>query len=78
MADDTRQAHGLECYCEECCDTAVDWYTWRSADGELAGGPRYWTIAHALAHQEAAAADGLTALWREGFEVADAPVETGR
>ena len=50
------------CYCEKCCDTATEWWEWRSIDGETASGSRYWTKDHALADQGAARSDGLPVL----------------
>lgn len=43
---DTREKHGMGCYCEECADTAEDWYCWKMCGPngwELAEGSRYWT-----------------------------------
>ena len=65
---DTRLEHSehLECYCEQCCDTAADWYEWQDPSGQNASGSRYWTREHALADQNKAIANGLTVLIQQG------------
>ena len=62
---DTRISHGITCYCEECCDSASDWYTWRSPDLDKASGSRYWTVWDALGDRALAKSDGLTRLVHE-------------
>lgn len=66
--NDTREVHGgalMTCYCDECCDTARDWFTWRDPTGSVASGARYWTRDAALADRVLAAEDGLTELWHD-------------
>lgn len=49
---DTRQEHSLSCYCDECADSATDWYCWKVLIHNvwvLVEGSRYWTIADAVA-----------------------------
>ena len=70
---DTRTIHSvtLDCYCEQCCRTAVDWYEWRSSDQLNASGSRYWTADHARQDRASAQEDGLTLLVHQpsGYQV---------
>lgn len=59
---DTRTLHGMKCYCEQCCYSALDWWEWRSRDDSNASGSRYWTKEDALADMANALADGLPIL----------------
>ena len=61
---DTRRSHSeeLECYCNVCCATAIDWYEWRDPTNKYASGARYWTIEDALRVMNGAFEDGLTVL----------------
>lgn len=58
MSKDMRTVHGMECYCEECCATALDWYEWRNRTDDNVSGPRYWTREHAIADRVPALGQG--------------------
>jgi hypothetical protein len=71
--EDTRAEHAqrlraetgddrAQCYCDECCETAKDWWEWRSEDGAMASGARYWTEWEARLDAQDAADDGLPIL----------------
>ena len=61
---DTRTAHGYSCYCDTCCDTATDWFEWRSASGNPTDiSSRYWLMCDAIADKGLALSEGLTRLF---------------
>lgn len=55
---DTRLEHGKSCYCNDCCDTAEDWYEWRLPNGDVALGARFWLRKDAIAERSIASEEG--------------------